>query len=65
MLAKCISTKCERYGSCLRSTVEPNHEVNYLAYCGEGDERWYMPAVQDVAKVDLGENETSEERTNE
>lgn len=55
MLAKCISTQCDKYESCLRAKVEPNHEVNYYPYCGAGDDRWYMPTEIEVKEDENGE----------
>ena len=64
---KCISKNCPVESKCLRK--QDGNETQLVDYdrvdSGMGKCTWYIEIVQDVAKVDLCENETSEERVNE
>lgn len=54
MFAKCISTKCDKYSTCLRANIESSSEVNYGYYCFDGDDRWYIGT--EVADIHVGES---------
>ena len=64
---KCISQNCPVESKCLRK--QDGNETQLVDYdkvdSGMGKCEWYIEIVQDVAKVDLDENETGEERVNE
>jgi len=55
MLAKCISTKCDKYDNCLRAKSESTAEVLYGHLCSDGDDRWYEPIK--VTDTDVGNME--------